>query len=219
MHRRYLVSICRGARRTYCSALSRCSPESFARYSTTCSAEGVVSTPLNFGGRPVHITWATSWALAHSDKPGIKVGEGWPTDHLQTCFSTFFSRMPSRRRRASTAEARSADSMTAHREGTSSPVSTSTSVIRPSCDCLANSAGINGPSSNHWPRIEKPFGSQIREPHPRQTMRANVPPLRPGRWLAELESSAQDAHRYRGELTPADCADKAQRPKVSDFPP
>lgn len=50
-------------------------------------------------------------------------------------------------------------------------------------------------------------------------MRANVPTLRPGRWLAELEFGAQDAHRYMGKLTPADCAEKAQRPKVSDFPP
>lgn len=151
MQRRYWVSICRGARRTYCSAFSRCSPVSFSKYSTTCSAEGVILAPLNFGGRPVHTTWVTSWALAHSDKSGISLGEGWPTDHLQTCFSTFFPGMLSRLRKASTAEARSTESITAHREGTSRSVSTSTSVIRPSCDCLANSAGISGPSSNQCP--------------------------------------------------------------------
>lgn len=149
MQRRYWVSICRGARRTYRSAFSRFSPVSFSKYSTTCSAVGVISALLNLGGRPVHITWATSWTLAHSDKSGISLGEGWPADHLQTCFSTFFLGMFSRLRKASTAEARSTESITAHMEGTSRSVSTNTRVIRPSCDCLANSAGISGPSSNH----------------------------------------------------------------------
>ena len=106
-------------------------------------------------------------ASAHSPRPCTGGGSASPRVQLPMC-SRFLT--PSRRCKRVLAASRSSPSINAQRDRIGRAEATTTNVIRPSCDCRANSTGTSGPSSNQPRRMGNPRGSQIREPQPRHAI-------------------------------------------------
>ena len=106
-------------------------------------------------------------ASAHSRRPCT--GGGSASPRVQLPMSSRFL-TPSRRCKRVLAASRSSPSINAQRDRTGRAEATTTNVIRPSCDCRANSTGTSGPSSNQPRRMGNPRGSQIREPQPRHAI-------------------------------------------------
>ena len=104
---------------------------------------------------------------AQRPRPGITSGSGSPLRQRPMNSSRV---SPSLKRRFSIAAARSAVCIFDQRAGDFGTCLSSTNVSRPLFDCRRYSTETAGPFGCHCPLIARPFGFQINEPQPRQTI-------------------------------------------------